>query len=82
MTFEEWQDTRAVTEDFGWALDAFGNIDDDTSDWQYVVEYDPGVIVRLKNGQYYTHVVRDEYTGDLETVERHLWEDFASHEVY
>ncbi len=82
MTFEEWQATRkrvAQVEVQGSVLENhFGYVPDDVIS---VYEYDPGVLVALKNGQYFTHIDRSEYTGTLDAVERRLWDDYAKHEV-
>ena len=80
-SFARWARTRTKTHDFQDALLAFGDPDADTSEWSHVLEYESGVIVALKSGEYYTHVGTREYTGDLATVERRLWEDHASHEL-
>jgi hypothetical protein len=82
MTFEEWQATRRPIAQVGPAYDAlknhFGYVPDDVIS---VYQYDPGVLVCLKDGQYFTHIERSEYTGTLEALERRLWEEFAKHEV-
>lgn len=82
MTFEEWQATRRSIAQVGPAYDAmqnhFGYVPDDVIS---VYAYDPGVLVALKDGQYFTHIDRSEYTGTLRAVERRLWDDYAKHEV-
>jgi hypothetical protein len=81
MTFEEWQATRkpvAPAAVQGVLENHFGYVPDDVIS---VYEYDPGVLVALKNGQYFTHIDRSEYTGTLDAVERRLWDDYAKHEV-
>jgi hypothetical protein len=40
-----------------------------------------GVLCSLKNGQYFTHIDRSEYTGTLDAVERRLWDEYAKNEV-
>jgi hypothetical protein len=82
MTFEEWQATRKAVAPVGVAYDVlknhFGYVPDDVIG---VYEYAPGVLVALKNGQYFTHIGRSEYTGTLEGVERRLWDDHVKQEV-
>jgi hypothetical protein len=81
MTFEEWQATRKAVAPAavqGVLENHFGYVPDDVIS---VYEYDPGVLVALKNGQYFTHIERSEYTGTLDAVERRLWDDYAKHEV-
>lgn len=81
MTFEEWQATRKAVAPAavqGVLENHFGYVPDDVIS---VYEYDPGVLVALKNGQYFTHIDRSEYTGTLDAVERRLWDDYAKHEV-
>jgi hypothetical protein len=80
MTFEEWQKTgRTKDSDFTDLLDnTFGYVPDNVIAVQV---YAPGVIAWLKDGQFYTHVERSEYTGGLYDVERRLWDDYAKHEV-
>jgi hypothetical protein len=81
MTFEEWQATRKPVSPAavqGVLENHFGYVPDDVIS---VYEYDPGVLVALKNGQYFTHIDRSEYTGTLDAVERRLWDDYAKHEV-
>jgi hypothetical protein len=82
MTFEEWQATRRSIAQVGPAYDAvknhFGYVPDDVIS---VYEYDPGVLVALRTGQYFTHIGREEYTGTLDAVERRLWDDYAKREV-
>jgi hypothetical protein len=83
MTKSEWQSTMRVTDDFDWAKDVFGNCDEDTSDWAHVLEYESGIIVKLKDGRFYSVIGNTDYTSNsLSVVENHLWHDFASHEVY
>ena len=81
MTFEEWQKTRQPAQqglERDVVEDHFGYVPDNLLS---VYVYDPGVLVALKDGQYFTHIERSEYTGTLEAVERRLWDDYASHEV-
>jgi hypothetical protein len=82
MTFEDWQATRhqatmGLERDI--LEDNFGYVPDNVLT---VYVYDPvGVLCSLKNGQYFTHIGRSEYTGTLDAVERKLWEEHAQHEV-
>jgi len=81
MTFEEWQATRAPAQpglERDILEDNFGYVPDDVLT---VYVYDPGVMCSLKNGQYFAHIGRWDYTGTLEAIERRLWEDHAKHEV-
>lgn len=78
--FARWVRTRSVSDNFRDARLAFGDLDADCDEWDHVLQYESGVIVALKSGEFYTHVGTREYTGDLATVERRLWEDHASHE--
>lgn len=81
MAFEEWQATRKAVAPAavqGVLENHFGYVPDDVIS---VYEYDPGLLVALKNGQYFTHIDRSEYTGTLDAVERRLWDDYAKHEV-
>ena len=81
MTFEEWQATRKAVSPAavqGVLENHFGYVPDDVIG---AYEYEPGVLVALKNGQYFTHIGREEYTGTLDAVERRLWDDYAKHEV-
>lgn len=82
MTFEDWratqhQATMGLEHDI--LEDHFGYVPEGV---QSVWVYDEaGVIARLADGQYFTHVDRSEYTGTLEEIERRLWDDYAKHEV-
>ncbi len=82
MTFEDWQATRhqatmGLERDI--LEDHFGYVPENVLT---VYVYDPvGVLCSLKNGQYFTHIGRSEYTGTLDAVERKLWEKHAQHEV-
>jgi hypothetical protein len=81
MTFEEWQATRksvAPVAVQGVLENHFGYVPDDVIS---VYEYSPGVMVALRDGQYFTHIERSEYAGTLAAVERRLWDDYAKHEV-
>jgi hypothetical protein len=89
MTFDEWagfkawQATAKRTTDFEWAAQAFGDVgawplDGDAVE---VVEHEPGIIVLLKDGTYYTQFDRDEVRGTLEEVQRALWDGYAKFEV-
>jgi len=81
MTFEDWratqhQATQGLEHDI--LEDHFGYVPDNV---QSVWVYEVGVIASLKDGQYYTHIGRSEYTGTLDVIERRLWEDHAKQEV-
>jgi hypothetical protein len=82
MTFEEWQATRAPAQqglEHGILEDHFGYVPENVLT---VYVYDgAGVLCSLKNGQYFTHIGRSEYTGTLEGVERRLWDDHVKQEV-
>ena len=81
MTFEEWQATRksvAPAAVQGVVENHFGYVPDNVIS---AYEYDPGVLVALKDGQYFTHIGRGEYTGTLAAVEQKLWDEYAKHEV-
>ena len=82
MTFDDWRATRnQATMGLEHAIleDHFGYVPDNVLT---VYVYDgAGVLCSLKDGQYFTHIERSEYTGTLEAVERRLWDDYASHEV-
>jgi hypothetical protein len=82
MTFEDWRATRnqATTGlEHDILEDNFGYVPNNVLT---VYVYDgAGVLCSLKNGQYFTHIDRSEYTGTLEAVERRLWDDYAKREV-
>jgi hypothetical protein len=82
MTFEDWRATRnQATQSLEHDIleDNFGYVPDNVLT---VYVYDgAGVLCSLKNGQYFTHIDRSEYTGTLEAVERRLWDDYAKREV-
>jgi hypothetical protein len=81
MTFEEWQATRksvAPVAMQGVLENHFGYVPDDVIG---AYEYEPGVLVALKNGQYLTHVRDSECTGRMDAVEQRLWDDYAKREV-
>jgi hypothetical protein len=81
MTFEEWQATRRAAAGLERDIleDHFGYV---PAYWLTVYVYDgAGVLCSLRNGQYFTHIGRSEYTGTLGAVERRLWDDYAKHEV-
>jgi len=82
MTFEDWRATRnQATQGLEHDIleDNFGYVPDNVLT---VYVYDgAGVLCSLKNGQYFTHIDRSEYTGTLEAVERRLWDDYAKQEV-
>ena len=81
MTFEDWQATREAAQ-MGlepWIVDDnFGYVPDGV---KKVWCYDCGVIVELKDGQFFTHCGRSEHAGTLEEVERRLWDEHVTHEV-
>jgi hypothetical protein len=81
MTFEEWQTARqslSLADGRGAVENRFGYVPDDVIG---VYTYDPGMPVALKDGQYFAHIGREEYTGTLAAVERKLWDEYAKHEV-
>jgi hypothetical protein len=81
MTFEEWQATRksvAPVAIQGVLENHFGYVPDDVIG---AYQYEPGVMVALKDGQYFTHIERSEYTGTLAAVEQRLWDEYAKGEV-
>jgi len=82
MTFEDWRATRnQATQSLEHDIleDNFGYVPNNVLT---VYVYDgAGVLCSLKNGQYFTHIDRSEYTGTLEAVERRLWDDYAKREV-
>lgn len=78
MTFDQWVSTERRHTDLPVVESAFGHVPDETVE---VLEYSPGVIVRLENGDYYTHVVRSEVTGGLDYVRVALWTGHAETET-
>lgn len=78
MTFDQWLATERRHKDMAIADSAFGYVPDDAVE---VLEYSPGVIVRLENGDYFTHVVRSEVTGGLDCVRVALWTGHATKET-
>jgi hypothetical protein len=81
MTFEDWRATRhQATQGLEHDIleDHFGYVPENV---QSVWVYEVGVMAGLKDGQYYTHIGRSEYTGTLDDIERALWEDHAKYEV-
>jgi len=82
MTFEDWratqhQATQGLEHDI--LEDHFGYVPENVLT---VYVYDgAGVLCSLKNGQYFTHIDRSEYTGTLDAVERRLWDEYAKNEV-
>jgi|TARA_B100000085_G_scaffold280107_1_gene304495 hypothetical protein len=83
MTFDQWIATEVITlhdkYDLPYAAEVMG-YDEVPENWCGVAYYDPvGVMVKLNDGQWYTHVECEEYTGDFETVRNGLW-NWAKHE--
>jgi hypothetical protein len=81
MTFDEWRQTKEPAQQGleTWVVeDHFGYV---PKDWVEVLTYDPGVIVELRDGKYFTHIDRSEYTGTLEEMEERLWDEYAQGEV-
>jgi hypothetical protein len=82
MTFEDWRATRhQATQGLEHDIleDHFGYVPDNVLT---VYVYDPcGVLCSLKDGKYFTHIDRSEYTGTLDAVERRLWDEYAKREV-
>lgn len=82
MTFDDWRATRAQATmglEHDILEDHFGYVPENVLT---VYVYDgAGVLCSLKNGQYFTHIGRSEYTGTLDGVERRLWEEHAREEV-
>jgi hypothetical protein len=82
MTFDDWRATRnhatqGLEKDI--LEDHFGYVPDNVLT---VYVYDgAGVLCSLKNGQYFTHIGRSEYTGTLDAVERRLWDEHVKGEV-
>lgn len=78
MTYDQWVATERTHNDLSVADTAFGYVPDGAVE---VVEYSPGVMVRLKDGKYFTHVGRSEYTGELDVVRRRMWDEYAEIET-
>jgi hypothetical protein len=82
MTFEDWQATWhevAIGLEHDILEAEFGYVPVDVVA-VYVYDW-AGVVCELRNGQYFTHIDRSEYTGTLAEIERRLWEDYAQAEV-
>jgi hypothetical protein len=78
MTYDEWVATEIVVDDkslFSVVEDNFGYVPESTVAAHF---YCPGVLVRLANGSYFTHIDRSEYTGTLQEVREVLWRGHAS----
>lgn len=78
MTYEEWLATERQHTDLSVVEDAFGYVPDDAV---AVVTYQPGEAVILRDGRWYTHVDRSEYTGTADEIRKVLWDEYAKYEV-
>ena len=78
MTFEDWKATRERVQCVNIIEDQFGYLPEGA---EAAVVYDPGVVAELKDGRYFTHIGRSEYTGTLDELEQRLWDEHAKHEV-
>lgn len=74
MTYEEWLLTEKRHKDLAVAENALGYRPNGSVE---VIEYSPGVILRLEDGSYFTHVGRDDYAGTLYEVRVALWREYA-----
>lgn len=78
MTFDQWVATERRHNDLSIVQSAFGYVPDAVAQ---VLEYSPGVIVRLENGDHFTHIIRSEVTGGLDHVRAALWTGHAETET-
>lgn len=74
MTYEEWLSTEKRHANFAVAENALGYKPEGCVE---VIEYSPGVILRLQDGSYFTHVGREDYAGTLDEVRVALWREYA-----
>lgn len=82
MTHDEWLATERLTSEAGDLCFAHEVMRGDyvmPEGWVEAAIYEAGVMVKLENGNWHTHVACDEYEGDFETVRDRLWE-WAKHE--
>ena len=49
-------------------------------EWTEVAMYEHGIMVRLRNGNWYTSVENHDYEGSYESVQGKLW-NWARHEM-
>jgi hypothetical protein len=78
MTFAEWVKTAERKTDLSILENAFGF---EVENAVAAIVYDPGVVAELSDGQFFTLLYTNEYTGTREEIEKVLWEDYAEKET-